>query len=236
MKKTQTKARHFTFIIYPESIPENWQECLENMGVPMAVSPLHDLDVSERKVEEMTAEEQALIKAGNTVYKKAHYHVIYVARNPVTMESVRKKVKRNLGDKAVSHIEIVDNIAHVYKYLTHESKDAIKRKKHIYDKKDLVMINDFDIDRYITLDESEKRSLKNELLQLVKEKHLVNVIDLMGYLDEHAGEHGITNINDVLDVVTANAGGFRLWFEGNYQCGYRARYTKKIDPETGEIK
>lgn len=236
MKKTQTKARHFTFIIYPESIPENWQECLENMGVPMAVSPLHDLDVSERKFEEMTAEEQVLIKAGKRVYKKAHYHIIYVAKNPVTMESVRKKVKRNLGDKAVSHIEIVDNIAYVYKYLTHESKDAIRKKKHIYDKKDLVTINDFDIDRYITLDESEKRSLKNELLQLVKEKHLVNVIDLMGYLDEHGEEHGITNINDVLDVVTANAGGFRLWFEGNYQCGYRARYARKIDPETGEIK
>lgn len=215
------KARYFTFLLYPESIPEDWETQLELMGVSIAISPLHDKDKSN---------------VDGQIYKKAHYHVIYVARNPVTMESVRKKVKRNLGDKAVSHIEIVDNIAHVYKYLTHESKDAIKRKKHIYDKKDLVMINDFDIDRYITLDESEKRSLKNELLQLVKEKHLVNVIDLMGYLDEHAGEHGITNINDVLDVVTANAGGFRLWFEGNYQCGYRARYTKKIDPETGEIK
>ena len=65
MKKEQTKARHFMFIIYPESIPEDWQECLEKMGVPMAVSPIHDLDESERKFEEMTSEEQALIESGH---------------------------------------------------------------------------------------------------------------------------------------------------------------------------
>ena len=32
------KARNFAFIIYPESIPENWEECLIKIGVAMAVS------------------------------------------------------------------------------------------------------------------------------------------------------------------------------------------------------
>ena len=43
-------------------------------------------------------------------------------------------------------------------------------------------------------------------------------------------------MSDVYDVVTSSPGGFRLWFEGNYQCGYRTRYAQKIDSETGEIK
>ena len=99
------KARNFAFIIYPESIPENWEECLIKIGVAMAVSPLHDKDVSERKYEDMTVDEQKIINSGGIVYKKAHYHVIYIAKNPVTADSVRNKVKRALGNKAISHLK-----------------------------------------------------------------------------------------------------------------------------------
>ena len=63
------KARYFTFLLYPESIPVDWQEKLELMGVPIAISPLHDKDLS---------------KVAGQQYKKAHYHVIYIAKNPVT--------------------------------------------------------------------------------------------------------------------------------------------------------
>ena len=41
----------------------------------------------------------------------------------------------------------------MYLYLTHESKDAIEKKKHKYDKADIKHINNFDIDRYVTLDD-----------------------------------------------------------------------------------
>lgn len=218
------KARNFSCILYPESIPKNWEECLSKLGVSMAVSPLHDKDKSAVK--------------GQT-YKKGHYHVIYIARNPVTVESVRNKLKRVLGNKAVSHIEIVDNVENMFKYLTHESKDAIKKNKHKYEKKDITYINGFDIDRYITLDESQKRGLKNLLLNIIRKEHLVNVIHLLDVLEVHGAEYGIHNMSDVNDVVTANSGGFRLYFDANYQMGYRytvtTTATKKFDKETGEI-
>lgn len=234
MTKQITKARNFTFIIYPESIPEDWQSLLEKIDIPMAISPLHDKDETERK--DLTEDEQKIIEDGGKVYKKPHYHVLYVAKNAVTLESVRNKIKRALGNKALSHVEIVDGIESVYKYLTHESKDAIKKNKHKYDSQDIVHLNDFDIERYIFLDESQKRSLKNDLLSIVKNEHIVNVIDLMSFLDIYGEEYGIDNMNYVQDVITSNASAFRLWFEGNYQCGYRARYSRIIDSETGEIK
>jgi hypothetical protein len=87
MASKMTKARYFTFILYPESIPEDWQECLIKLGVPMAISPLHDSDETERK--DMTEAEKEIIKSGGKVYKKAHYHVLYIAKNPVTIDSVR---------------------------------------------------------------------------------------------------------------------------------------------------
>lgn len=86
MTTQNTKARNFAFILYPESIPENFIESLEKIGIPMAVSPLHDLDKTERKFEDMTSDEKKIINAGGSVYKKPHYHVLYIARNPVTVE------------------------------------------------------------------------------------------------------------------------------------------------------
>ena len=59
------KSRYFTFLLYPESIPSDWEIKLELLGVPMAISPLHDKDLSPVEGQE---------------YKKDHYHVIYIAK------------------------------------------------------------------------------------------------------------------------------------------------------------
>ena len=141
---SKEKARYFTFLLYPESIPSGWLDKLELIGVPIAVSPLHDKDLSDVEGQK---------------YKKAHYHVIYVSKNPVTAESVRLKIKRSLGDKSVAMVQIVLNIENTYLYLTHESKDAIKKKKHKYDKADIKHISNFDIDRYIVVDVETKNEL-----------------------------------------------------------------------------
>lgn len=231
-----TKVRNFTFIIYPESIPENWEECLEKLGIPMAISPLHDLDEKESKFEDLTPEEQNLVQSGVKIYKKAHYHVLYVARNPVTVESVRKKIKRVLGNQSISHIEIVDNIENIYQYLTHESSDAIKKNKHKYDKKDLKYLNDFDIDRYITLDENQKRELRESLFEIITEFKIVNIIELRIFLGQRGLEFGIEGMKYVDEIIAGSSGIFRLYFDANYQCGYRPRYSKIIDSETGEIE
>lgn len=227
-----TKARYFSFLIYPESIPNDWQECLEKLGLAMAVSPLHDCD--EKKNKATWDNNNDLIINGRH-YKKPHYHVLYIAKNPVTVESVRNKIKRALGVKAVSHIEIVDSVENTFKYLTHESKDAVAKNKHVYAKTDIVYLNDFDIDRYIVLDENQKRELKNLLLNIIRKEHLVNVIHLLDFIEVHGAEHGVQNMSDVNDVITANAGGFRLYFDANYQMGYRYNRKPKIDKETGEI-
>lgn len=235
-KSSLPKYRDWAFIIYPESIPNDFKGRLEKLGRPIVISPLHDMDETERKFEELTEEEQKIIKSGGKVYKKPHYHVMYIAANPVTADSVRNKIKRALGNKALSHVEVIDNMQDMYLYLTHESKSAIQKKKQKYDKKNLIHLNDFDIDRYVQLDESQKRELKNKLLDLVREENLVNVKDLFGFLKLKGEEYGITNFNDVNNVVTSYPSAFRLWFDGNYQNGWRARYCSSVDQKTGEVK
>ena len=41
------KARYFTFLLYPRFNSEDWEMRLELIGVPIAVSPLHDKDLSD---------------------------------------------------------------------------------------------------------------------------------------------------------------------------------------------
>lgn len=216
---SKDKARYFTFLLYPESIPADWKQRLELIGVPIAISPLHDRDKSN--VEGQT-------------YKKAHYHVIYVARNPVTPESVRIKIKRLLGDKSIAKVQIViRSMESMYLYLTHESKDAVEKKKHKYSKHDIVLLNNFDIDRYITLDVEDKDDMLNDVCDLIDDHNLANMRELRRFVKLHGVEYGLPSMKIINSVLRAHTGLIRLYFDAVYQ---ERRYGRAdIDKDTGEV-
>ncbi|HEL1718341.1 TPA: replication protein [Streptococcus suis] len=199
------KARYFTFLLYPESIPSDWELKLETLGVPIAVSPLHDKDKSNVEGQK---------------YKKPHYHVLYIAKNPVTADSVRWKIKKLLGEKSLAMVQVVLNVENTYLYLTHESKDAIAKKKHVYDKADIKHINNFDIDRYVTLDVEEKAELFNVVVSLIRAYTLQNIFDLYDFIDENGEAYGLT-INLVNEVILGKTGFMKLLFDGAYQRNKR---------------
>lgn len=199
------KTRYFTFLLYPESIPSDWELKLETLGVPIAISPLHDKDKSNVEGQK---------------YKKPHYHVIYIAKNPVTADSVRWKIKKLLGEKSLAMVQVVLNVENTYLYLTHESKDAIAKKKHVYDKADIKLINNFDIDRYVTLDVEEKAELFNVVVSLVRAYTLQNIFDLYDFIDENGEAYGLT-INLVNEVISGKTGFMKLLFDGAYQRSKR---------------
>lgn len=197
------KARYFTFLLYPESIPSDWIERLELIGVPIAISPLHDKDLSSVEGQQ---------------YKKAHYHVIYVAKNPVTADSVRFKIKKILGEKSVAMVKIVvTNMENMYLYLTHESKDAIAKNKHKYDKKDIKLLNNFDIDRYITLDVEDKEDMLNEICDLIDDYDIANMRELRRFIRDKGNEFSLPSMKVVNSVLRSHTGLIRLYFDAVYQ-------------------
>ena len=214
------KARYFTFLLYPESIPEDWEMKLESIGLPIAISPLHDKDLSD---------------VAGQKYKKAHYHVLYVAKNPVTTDSVRKKVRQILGDKSVSMVQIVvQSMENIYLYLTHESKDAIAKKKRVYDKKDIKLLNNFDIDRYITLDAEDKDDMLNDVCDLIDENGLANIRELRRFVKTRGAEHNLPSMKIINSVLRSHTGLIRLYFDAVYQ---ERKYGRSdFDKETGELK
>lgn len=213
------KARYFTFLLYPESIPENWEIELESIGVPIAISPLHDKDLSSVKGQK---------------YKKAHYHVIYVAKNPVTSDSVRKKIRGILGDNSVAKVQIVSqSMENIYLYLTHESKDAISKNKYKYNKTDIKLLNNFDIDRYITLDVEDKDEMLNDVCDMIDDHGLANIRELRRFIKEHGTEYNLPSMKIINSVLRSHTGLIRLYFDAVYQ---ERKYGRNyVDKDTGEI-
>ena len=219
MQNKTDKARYFTFLLYPESIPEDWETQLEITGVPMAISPLHDMDLSSVEGQK---------------YKKEHYHVIYVAANPVTTHSVRKRIQRALGNKSVAKVQIIaSSMENMYLYLTHESKDAIAKNKRVYDRKDIKLINNFDIDRYVVLDVEDKDELLNTVCDMIDEQSLANIRELRQFAALRGAEYGLPSMKVLNGVLRAHTGLIRLYFDAVYQ---ERKYGKfKVDYQTGEI-
>lgn len=229
------KARNFSFLIYPDSSPNDWRTRLESLGLPIAASPIHDQDKVERVKSplDLSDEERDLYQQG-LLFKKPHRHILYIAKNPVTADAVRNKVKRALGEKAVQHVEIVDNVEGAYLYLTHESKDAKAKHKHVYSKKDLVLLNNFDIDRYVTLDDVQKKEMFNAITHAIVDYKLENILDLSDYINEHGKEIGVPTLSVMNDIISPRTGLIRLYFDAAYHRRLNGRRIP-VDRQTGEI-
>lgn len=98
-EQDELKGRHFVFVVYPESAPEDWIEQLTQTGLAFVVSPLHDKDVNP-----------------DGTPKKEHYHVIVSWGNSTTYRSAR-----GLCDMLNCPIpQMLRKTTGMYRYLTHK--------------------------------------------------------------------------------------------------------------------
>ncbi|MHC3414620.1 Rep family protein, partial [Pediococcus pentosaceus] len=163
--------------------------------------------------------------------------VIYVAKNPVTADSVRKRIQRVLGVQSVAKVQIVvQSMDNIYLYLTHESKDAIEKHKHKYSKADITLLNNFDIDRYITLDVEDKDDMLNDVCDLIDDHDIANMRELRRFVRLHGAEYNLPSMKIINSVLRAHTGLIRLYFDAVYQERRYGRQDIDVDKETGEIK
>lgn len=154
-KYEKVKKRYWTFVLYPESAPEDWRDILQRTGLEIAVSPLHDKDINP----------------GTEEVKKPHYHLILCYEGPTTGNAVKK-----LTDELNQPIPLpIDSVRGLYRYFTHKDNP----EKFQYDEKDISSINGFDIADYSDLSSSEVSRIKLELTKFIKESDLTEYSDFM---------------------------------------------------------
>ena len=201
------KGTQFTFLLYPENLPADWETRLRELDIPMAISPLHDKDIDKKM----------------SGFKKPHYHGIAMYKNPITRDGMTKRLNRALAHdgckNCVPQVQfLVKGVKSTYLYLTHESESAIEEGKHVYDSSEIKLLNNFDISRYVVLDASEKEELLQDLITLIRKYRFVNVFQLDDYLNmlRVQGEPAPTE-RDVLEVIKSNTYVLKLYFDGAYQ-------------------
>lgn len=162
-------GRSWAFVIYPESMPENYEEIITDTGLPLAMSPLHDKDVNP------TGEP-----------KKPHYHCIVYYENATTL----KNVKENVCDKLNGTIPIkLESMRGMYRYHIHLDNP----EKYQYDDRDRKFFNGFDIDMASKLTRTEINKVIKEIHTFINDNNILEYIDLLDVLKDN----DLTNLYDV---------------------------------------
>ena len=152
------KGRNWAFVVYPESLPKNYEEIIVDTGLPMCFSPLHDMDTNP------TGEP-----------KKPHYHVICYYENTTTA----KNVKENVCDKLNGTIPIkLESMTGMYRYHLHLDNP----EKYQYNDIDRKFYNGFDVNKVDSLTYTEIEKLLRHLQSFIQINKIYEYSELLDVL------------------------------------------------------
>lgn len=182
--KKDVRARTWTFILYPESAPENWRDILDGYHIPWVESPLHDKDVNP-----------------DGTAKKAHRHVILLFDGKKSFEQV-KDITDALNAPTPQKTA---NTKGLVRYLIHMDNP----EKHQYKREDIICHSGADIERYFEVSMSSRTAILRDIMQFIRDSELDNYSDFIGYcLDNEeyewfniATNYNTLAINKLLDAM-----------------------------------
>ena len=152
------KGRNWAFVVYPESLPNNWQDIIYETGLPMAFSPLHDKDVNP-----------------DGTPKKPHYHVVCYYDSPTTYECV----KENVTDKLNGSFPIkLESLKGMYRYHIHQDNP----EKYQYKDYERQFFNGFDVHRVGDYTYNEISNMLKEIQKFICVNGIVEYSDLLDIL------------------------------------------------------
>lgn len=204
-KKTTVKKRNWAFVCYPDSLPTDWLDVLQQTGLPLCISPLHDKDLDPTGTP-----------------KKPHYHVILNYEGPTSAAVVKALVTGKLNAPDPQPLE---SIRGYYRYLTHKDNP----EKYQYDERDIKTINGFNISNFIELTRAETTKIKSEIQALIREQKIIEYADLLDYLldSEMFTELDVAQSNTMLFNTYIRS--------RRHKPEQKTGKTVFVDAETGEI-
>jgi len=154
------KSRYWSFVIYPESLPENWKDLLTDTHIKLCVSPLHDKDINP------TGE-----------LKKPHYHVLLVFDGPTTYNRVNSISQLLNG----TICQVVSNVGGLYRYFTHKDNP----EKAQYKECDILSFNGFNIIDYDILSNSDYFLIRDNIFSIIYQENIIEYSCLIDFLRKH---------------------------------------------------
>lgn len=156
-KEKIERYRNWSWIVYPESAPQNWRALLDETGEKWIESPLHDKDINE------TTDE----------IKKAHWHIIISFGNKKSFKQV-SKISEILNSPIPQK---VGSLQGAVQYLWHRNNP----EKFQYNKTEVVAHNGFKYRQYLTDIGVDTDSVLQEIIQWIQENGCSEYGDLVDY-------------------------------------------------------
>ena len=190
-----TKARYWAAVGYPENMRSDWQEVIgEVLQLPYAYC-IHDKDVT-----------------GDNEDRKTHVHILLAYPNTTTYKSALSTFQglSAPGKQAFNTCEKVQNVRFYYNYLIHDTDDCKKKHKHLYSPSERICGNNFDIGSYEQMSLAEKKQIRRELAQIIRDKGFKNYLDFYNCV--------VDNLPDEYEEVCVTySGHFERLTKGNFQ-------------------
>jgi hypothetical protein len=150
------RCRNWTFVLYPESCPQNWKAVLDELNIEYVVSPLHDKDLN-----------------ANNEPKKPHYHIMLMFGGVKAYEQVAEFTNALNGTVP----QQVHNAKSLVRYMAHLDNP----EKAQYDIKDIVCGGGVDVSSLLKPSAAERYTLIREMIVFCSEHNIVEFKDLMDY-------------------------------------------------------
>lgn len=206
------RYRNYAFILYPESMPKNWKDIIEEWKVPTFVSPLHDKDVKE-----------------DGELKKPHYHALLMFDGVKSKDQVLELV----GPLGVKHLENVDSKKGYARYLCHlDSLD----KKH-YNTNDVICFSSADYSLY-SGKQVKKKDVISDILEWTKKEGVYSYSDVLDYALKSDNESWISLLTSKSAIVVKDYLKSKYWSDYNMKSWRdlrKARKTSKYLDEWHDI-
>lgn len=160
-KKKDTRTRNWTIVLYPESVPENWRDIINDWHIEWVESPLHDKDLN--------ADGEA---------KKPHIHILLMFSSVKSYEQVLELIQP-LNCPIPKQVH---NSKALVRYMAHLDNP----EKAQYSLAEVVSHGGVDIADLLKPSSSERYTLIKEMKNWCCENDVTEFDDLFCYAsDEH---------------------------------------------------
>lgn len=155
-KKRDERSTTWTFVLYPESAPENWRDVFAELMMQIAVSPLHDKDTN-----------------GDGTPKKPHHHVALYFDTLKTYAQALEVCLQVQGTVP----QRCRSLKGTVRYFTHMDNP----EKHQYPREGIESFGGFDVDAQFSPSASERYMVLDDMMEFIENNDVVEFFDLVNY-------------------------------------------------------
>lgn len=151
-----SRTRNWTFLVYPESAPQNWRDILDSQHIQWVESPLHDRDLDI-----------------NGQIKKSHWHILVMFEGNKSFGQI-KELAEQLNATTPQKCSSVRGLI---RYMVH--LDNLEKEQ--YNQSEIVGHGGIDVVEYLKPINSTRYQLISEMRQWVNDVNCTEFCDLFDY-------------------------------------------------------